>query len=671
MLNKRGGKALQDFETRINELREEIRKHDYRYYVLDDPLISDAQYDQLMQELIGLETEHPQCITEDSPTQRVGGKILERFKPVPHRFTLLSLDNAFSSGDLREFNRRVGEAARQVSYLAELKIDGVSIALVYEEGILTGAATRGDGQVGEDVFANIKTIKNIPLRLQEPVPRLEVRGEIYMPKSAFLRLNQEKEEKGERVFANPRNAAAGSLRQLDPSVTAGRSLAGFIYDIIYIEGHSIATQKEALQFLRRQGLPVNTEYRYCTDIDEVYGYARELMDKRHGLPYEIDGVVVKLDSFAEREELGQTAKSPRWAIAYKFPAEEKETCLLDVEINVGRTGIIAPTALLEPVFLAGTTVSRASMHNFDLINEKDIRIGDIVLVHKAGDIIPEIIRALPEKRTGNEQTVSPPLNCPACMSKAVRFEGEVAYRCENINCPARLKESLIFFASREAMDIDGLGPSLIEQLVDNNIVGRIDELYCLTENEIINLERMGPKSAANLLQAIEESKSRPLYRLITALGIRHIGAKSARLLTRYFHDIDDFFRVGIDELTAIPDIGGKMAESLVNFFAEPRNRDTIEKLRSMGINTTEQTGDGGQRPFIGKTFVLTGTLTSLTRSQAGERVENLGGKVSSSVSKKTDYVVAGENPGSKYDKAVQLGLKILAEEEFIELLEQS
>lgn len=654
---------------RINELRQELRKHEYHYYVLDDPLISDAEYDQLMRKLQQLENEYPELITPDSPTQRVGGQAAEKFDPVVHRKPLLSLDNAFSLAELQEFNRRVSRAATAVSYMAELKIDGVSIVLVYQDGILVNAATRGDGLVGEDVTNNIRTIRSIPLRLQDNLPRLEVRGEIYMPKSEFLRLNQEKEEKGEKIFANPRNAAAGSIRQLDPGITASRALAAFIYDIIYIEGKEIHDQQEALNFLKQQGFPVNPEACYCTDIEAVYAYSQGYQEKRHDLPYEIDGVVIKLDSMAEREILGQTAKSPRWAIAYKFPAEEKETRLLAVEINVGRTGIIAPTAILEPVSLAGTTVSRASLHNFDLLREKDIRVGDTVLVHKAGDIIPEIIKPIVEKRQGREEEIEPPGNCPACGSQVIRFEGEVAYRCENINCPARLKESLIFFASRPAMNIDGLGPAVIDQLVEKNLVEKVDDLYYLNEADIAGLDRMGAKSASNLIQAIADSKTRPLYRLVTALGIRHIGSKTARILTSHIHDIDKFSQINEEQLMSIPEIGPRMAESVVKFFREPRNQETIARLKAAGVNTVVAESSGGLKPLAGKTFVLTGTLESLTRNEASEKIEALGGKVSGSVSKKTDYVVAGAEPGSKYNKALQLEVTILNEDEFLNMLE--
>lgn len=659
-----------DAASRVVELRDEIRKHEHYYYVLDDPRITDAEYDALMRELLLLEEQHPELVTADSPTQRVGGEMIDKFDPVPHRFPLLSLDNAFSLKELQDFDVRLSRTVGATSYTAELKIDGVSIALVYEDGRLISGATRGDGYVGEDVTVNIRTIKTIPLSLRDPLPRLEVRGEIYMPKKEFARLNQEKEEKGERVFANPRNAAAGSLRQLNPSITASRALAAFIYDVIYVEGYEITSQQQALEFLARQGLPVNSEAKFCPAIEDVYQYCNYFEEQRHALPYEIDGVVIKLNNVAGRDEAGQTAKSPRWAVAYKFPAEEKETRLMDVEINVGRTGIIAPTAILEPVFLAGTTVGRASLHNFDLPRDKDVRIGDMVLVHKAGDIIPEIIKSLPEKRTGTEKEILPPEQCPSCASQVVRFEGEVAYRCENINCPARLKESLIFFASRGAMDIEGMGPAVINQVVERDMVNRLDDIYRLSVEQLLQLERMGDKSAANLIEAITASKQRPLYRLVTALGIRHVGARTARVLTRYYSSIDALCQARKEDLVNIPDIGEKMAESIVAFFAEPRNRETLENLKATGVNTFgEQQQPAQNTSLSGKTFVLTGALSTLTRTEAAEKIELLGGKVSSSVSKKTDYVVAGAEPGSKYDKAVQLGINILNEDQFLELLQ--
>jgi len=655
-------------QERAEQLREQLRTHDHHYYVLDDPLISDREYDLLMQELLELEKKHPELITSDSPTQRVGGKPLDKFNPIVHRQPLLSLDNAFSFKDLQDFDRRISRSTAQREYVAEMKIDGVSIALVYEKGSLVTAATRGDGVVGEDVTANIKTIRSIPLRLRTPVERLEVRGEIYMPKAEFVRLNQQKEEQGERVFANPRNAAAGSLRQLDPHITAQRALAAFIYDILYLEGHHLASQWEVLQYLHEQGFPVNREARRADSIDKAFDICQEYQSRRHDLPYEIDGVVIKLNSMAERAELGTTTRSPRWAIAFKFPAEEKETRLLAVEINVGRTGIIAPTAIMEPVSLAGTTVSRASLHNFDLVREKDIRIGDLVLLRKAGDIIPEIIKSLPEHRSGKEEEVIPPALCPVCGSQVVHHPGEVAIRCENISCPARLKESLIFYASRSAMDIDGLGPAIIDQLVERGLVGKLEDLYRLQAGDLESLERMGPKSAANLLRAIEDSKERPLHRLITALGIRHVGAKTARLLTQRFNRLEDFFQVTEEELTAIPEIGSIMAASIVAFFQEPRNRITVDRLLQAGVNGLEPTSEQTDQPLTGKVLVLTGTLPTLSRNEATELIEARGGQVTSSVSRKTDYVVVGSEPGSKYDKAVQLGITILDEEALLKLL---
>ncbi|MEQ8175138.1 MAG: NAD-dependent DNA ligase LigA [Syntrophomonadaceae bacterium] len=655
-------------QSRIEELRNEIRKHEYQYYVLDAPLVSDAEYDHLMRELQGLEEQNPHLIVPESPTQRVGGQALDKFAPIRHSTTLLSLDNAFSYQDLIEFDRRVQKAVETPHYVGELKIDGVSIALTYIDGLLVSAATRGDGQVGEDVTANVRTIKQVPLRLHRSLPRLEVRGEVYLPKKEFLRLNQEKEENGERVFANPRNAAAGSLRQLNPSVTASRNLAAFFYDILNLEGATLSEQRQVLSFLKEMGLPVSSEARYCENIAEVFAMTGIYEEQRHQLPYEIDGIVIKLNQLDSRALLGATAKSPRWAIAYKFPAEEKESRLLDVEVNVGRTGIIAPTAILEPVSLAGTTVSRATLHNYDLVREKDIRKGDLVLVHKAGDIIPEIIRPISEKRDGSEIEITPPETCPACSSKAVRLEGEVAYRCENINCPARIKESLIFFASRSAMDIEGMGPSLVDQLVEKNLVNKLEDIYILDEAGLAGLERMGSKSAANLVKAIEESKKRPLHRLITALGIKHIGAKSARLLTEKYHHIDEFLCLSETELLSIPEIGPKMAESLLFFFAEPRNLATLDALRAAGLNLEEEKSSD-VKPLQGLSFVLTGALESMTREEAGEKIQALGGKVSSSVSKKTSYVVVGSEPGSKYEKAVQLGIKILGEEELLQMLD--
>lgn len=656
-----------EVNKRIEALRAEITKYEHYYYNLDNPLISDREFDNLMQELIKLEQEHPNLVTIDSPTQRVGGKPMDKFPDYAHRHPLLSLDNAFSFAELLDFDQKIKKLVPNPSYVAELKIDGLSISLIYENSQLIRAATRGDGLVGEDVTLNVRTIKNIPLKLSEDISRLEVRGEIFMPKKDFLKLNDEQEEQGGKVFANPRNVASGSVRQLDPSITAKRKLSAFVYDLLYIEGLSLSEQVEILNYLQKLHLPVNDKWQLCNNIEEVYDYCLKYQELRHDLPYEIDGIVIKLNPFSYRSQLGETAKSPRWAIAYKFPAEEKETILNDVEINVGRTGIIAPTAILKPVSIAGTVVGRASLHNFDLIKEKDIRIGDTVLIHKAGDIIPDIIRPMGEKRTGEEKTIHPPTNCPACNSLVVKFADEVAIRCENINCPARLKESLIFFASKSAMDIEGLGPAIVEQLVKEKLVSSIDDLYKLNHSQLLELERMGEKSALNLLNAINVSKERPLHKLITALGIRHIGAKTAYTLAEHLQNIDNFKHVTEEELKKIPDIGDKMAESVVKFFAEPRNLETIESLKAFGVNVV-QVSINNKTTLSGLSFVITGTLENYTRKEAEELVVSLGGKVTNSVSKKTNYVIVGSEPGSKAEKAKELGINILNEPDFINLI---
>ncbi|NLF45910.1 MAG: NAD-dependent DNA ligase LigA, partial [Syntrophomonadaceae bacterium] len=634
----------------------------------DDPLVSDSEYDSLMLELKQLEKDHPQFARPDSPTNRVGGQALPKFSQIAHRYPQLSLDNVFSRQELEDFYARITRTVAESEIVAELKIDGVSITIIYDNGCLISAATRGNGLVGEDVTNNVKTIRNIPWQLKTPLPRLEVRGEIYMPKKEFLRLNQEREENGEKLFANPRNAAAGSLRQLDAAITAKRALEAFVYDIIYCEGAAINSQQQALEYLSAQGLPVNLDYCFCRSMEEINRYTQRFQEERYSLPYEIDGIVVKLDSFRGRDELGTTSRSPRWAVAYKFPAEEKQTRLIGVEINVGRTGVVAPTAILEPIALAGSTVSRASLHNFDLVRSKDIRIGDLVIVRKAGDIIPEIVRPLPEVRNGEEQEIIPPETCPACNSRVVQLDGEIAHRCENINCPARVKESLIFFASRPAMDIDGLGPAVIEQLLDHKMVSAIDDLYNLTAADLLQLERFGPKSAENLIKAINDSKGRPLHRLITALGIRHVGAKTARQLTEWFPSIEAFIQAKPEEYLAVDEVGATIAGSLTAFFAEVRNREMIKKLQLSGVNTVEMTGREKDGPLSEQTFVLTGTLNSMSRQEASERIESRGGKIVNSVSRKTDYVIRGNEPGSKYEKALVLGIKILNEEEFLELL---
>ncbi|MDN5292861.1 MAG: ligase [Eubacteriales bacterium] len=660
----------EEARKRIEELRREIEHHDYLYYVLDRPEITDAQYDLLMQELARLEAMYPEFITPDSPTQRVGGKPAEGFATVTHRVPMLSLNNAFNEADLRDFDRRVRQLAggEKVEYVVEPKIDGLAVSLIYENGRFVRGATRGDGEVGEDITANLRTIRSLPLRLRQPVPFLDVRGEVYMPKKEFARLNAEREEAGEPPFANPRNAAAGSVRQLDPRVTAKRELHIFVYAIGLIEGRDVATHWEGLHLLRELGLPVNPHIYLAATIDEVLDYVNGWQEKRHQLPYEIDGMVVKVNSLSLQRAMGSTAKSPRWAIAYKFPPEQALTRVEDIVISVGRTGVLTPTAVLTPVRVAGSTVSRATLHNEDIIRQKDIRIGDTVIIHKAGDVIPEVVEVVKEKRTGAEKEFHMPSRCPACGSEVVRMEGEVAWRCINSSCPAQLQEKIIHFVSRDAMNIEGLGPKLVVQLMRAGLVKDAADLYYLRYEDLVRLERMGPKSARNLLQAIERSKNASLGQLIFALGIRHVGAKAGKVLATAFRSMDRLMTASEEELMAIPEVGPKMAASIVAFFAREENRRLIERLRQAGVRMTEEETAAGDQPLAGKTFVLTGTLSSLTRREAGELIEKLGGKVTNSVSKNTDYVVVGENPGSKYDKALALGITLLTEEEFLAMV---
>lgn len=656
--------------AQLNLLRDTLRNYEYHYYVLDDPLVSDAQYDDLLRQLKALETEHPDLITPDSPTQRVGGAIMTGFKPFEHRYPLLSLENAFSLAEVDDFVARNLRQASVTDYMLELKIDGLSVALIYENGLFRSAATRGNGITGEDVSANIRTIRSIPLKLRRSLPRLEIRGEVYLSKASFAHINQEKEAKGEKLFANPRNAAAGSLRQLNPQVTSARDLAAFFYDITYIEGDTVNTQGDILALLQELGLPVNSRYQFCDNLAAIQTYCNQYQQERPHLPYEIDGVVIKANDLAVRKKIGETSKTPRWAIAYKFPSEEKITRLQAIEINVGRTGIIAPTALLTPVNLMGTTVSRASLHNFDLIAAKDIRVYDWVKIHKAGDIIPEIIAPVTELRTGEEIAVTPPEACPACGSKAVRLEGEVALRCANINCPARLQESLVFFASREAMDIEGLGAATAAQLLANHKIANIADLYYLQVNDLSDLERFGETSAGNLITAIENSRHNGLERLITALGINEVGAKTAAQLCSKLPDIDSFIAANTELLTTIDTIGSKIAYNIVRFFSEPHNIAMIERLKAAGVNmhSKNKSKPAATSSLYNQIFVITGTLPHMTREQAQSLIEEHGGKVSSSISSKTSYLLAGEQPGSKYQKALDLQIKIIDEAALLALI---
>lgn len=661
---------LEQARERAQTLRREIADHDYRYYVLDSPLITDAQYDQLLRELLAIEKQYPELVTPDSPTQRVGGKPREGFVTVAHRTPMLSLANAFGEEELRDFDRRVRAAlpGEKVEYVVELKIDGLAVSLWYENGLFIRGATRGDGETGEDITPNLKTIPAIPLRLRETVPALEVRGEVYMTKEAFLKLNEAREEAGEPPFANPRNAAAGSLRQLDPAVTAARKLNIFVYGLGFWEGKDLSEHAASLQWLGELGLPVNRHFRVFGDMAEVIAYCTRWQQERFDLPYATDGMVIKVNSLDQQARLGATMKSPRWAIAYKFPAEEAKTMVKDIILRVGRTGVLTPTAVLEPVRLAGTTVTKATLHNEDMIKEKDVRVGDTVLVHKAGDIIPEVISVVKEARTGREKVFVWPERCPECGSRVIRPAGEAAVRCPNVACPARLREGLIHFVSRAAMDIMGLGPAILGQLLDKGLVRDPADLYQLRYEDLVNLERMGPKSSQNLLDAIAASKTNPLHRLLFALGIRHVGERAAKILAERFGSMERLSRASFEELVAIPEIGPKIAESVVDFFATEKNRDLIQKLAAAGVNMQEEKAPVQAKPLAGKLFVLTGTLSRYTRQQAQELIEGLGGRVTSSVSKKTDYVVVGEDPGSKYEKAVALGVPVLREEDFIELI---
>lgn len=668
--------GMEEVRARVENLRREIERHDHLYYVLDAPAITDAEYDRLMAELIQLEKEYPELVTPDSPSQRVGGKPREGFVTVRHVTPMLSLANAFGDQDLRDFDRRVRTAlaGEPYRYVTELKIDGLAVSLLYRDGILVRGATRGDGEHGEDITANLRTIKSVPLRLREPVISLEVRGEVYMSKDSFLELNRVREERGEPLFANPRNAAAGSVRQLDPGITARRNLAVFVYGTGTLEltaGQKVpATHSDMLQFLDGLGLRVNPHHQVCADIEEVISYCRLWADKKADLPYSIDGLVVKVDSLAQQAALGATMKSPRWAIAYKFPAEEAETTVRDIMVSVGRTGVLTPTAILDPVTVAGSTVSRASLHNEDIVREKDVRIGDRVIIHKAGDVIPEVVRVLKDKRTGTEKPFRMPANCPVCSAEAVRQTGEAAYRCTGAACPAQLLEGLIHFASRGAMDIAGMGPAVVTQLVNSGLVRDVSDIYRLTPEQLVQLERFADKSANNLVQAIAASKEQPLHRLIYALGIRHVGERAARILAEHFGDIRRLMEVETEELTAIPEIGPKIAESVVAFMRERQNRELIGRLIELGLRVTTETSgtvEAGETPLAGKTFVLTGTLPTLKRDEAKELIESRGGKVASAVSKNTDYLVAGASPGSKYDKAVKLGVAIIGEKELLDL----
>lgn len=664
-------------EARIQQLRVEIEKHNRLYHTEDKPEISDQEYDQLMRELQALEAEHPDLLAADSPTQRVGAEPLPFFEKVEHKTPMLSLGNAFNETDLRDFDRRVRQIVGNdtVRYVCELKIDGLAVSLHYENGMFVRGATRGDGTIGEDITQNLKTIKSIPLRLTQPLT-LEARGEAFMSKRSFEKLNKEREEQGEPLFANPRNSAAGSLRQLDSKITASRALDIFIYGLSDLQGDVQPPQahSEGLALLESLGFKVNQELRVFDDIEEIIAFINSWTEKRPTLPYEIDGMVIKVDSYGQQQELGFTAKSPRWAIAYKFPAEEAVTILEGIEVAVGRTGAVTPTALLKPVSLAGTTVKRASLHNEDIIREKGLLLGDHVVVKKAGDIIPEIVAVLPERRSGDEVPFAMPTHCPECGSELVRLDEEVALRCINPECPALIREGMIHFVSRLAMNIDGLGEKLVGQLFHDGLLTSVADLYYLHERreQLLSRERMGEKSVDNLLAAIEASKRNSLERLLFGLGIRHVGAKAARQLAEHFGQIDGLMTASEEELVGIDEIGPKMAASILTYFAQPQVHHLIERLKAAGVNM-EYTGirateAAAESPFHGKTVVITGTLVAMSRPEAEEKVTLLGGKATGSVSKKTDMVIAGEKAGSKLEKARDLGIPIIDEQTFLAML---
>ncbi len=665
---------LTRIKAEIQKLRDEINHHNYLYYVLDQPEISDAEYDKLLRRLEALEREHPELITPDSPTQRVGAAPSEKFAVVRHRTMMMSLANAMNAEEMVEFDRRVKRFLKtegEIEYVAEIKLDGLSVELVYEDGRLAVASTRGDGINGEDVTANIRTIRSVPLRLLKPkrlpIPKLlEVRGEAILPKQAFAKLNEERERKGEPLFANPRNAAAGSLRQLDPRVTATRPLDIFLYAPGVLEGVEFDSQWEFLQAIKEYGLRVNPESRVCRSVEQVLGYWNEMTERRHDLDYDADGVVAKVNSYAVQAQLGEVSRSPRWAIAYKFKAQQEETRIEKIEVQVGRIGSLTPVAKLKPVQLAGVTISSASLHNLDEIRRKDIREGDAVMLERAGDVIPYVVEVT-KKGHPRAPEFQMPKRCPECGGTIVHEEGEVGYFCVNANCPARMRESVRHFASKNCMNIDGLGDKLVAQLVDSGLVRELDDLYKLKREQLAELERMGEKSAQNIVDNIDSSRKTTLDRAINALGIRHVGEHTARQLATRFGSLEELAHASEDELRAIRDIGPEVARSIREYFDEPRNMKAVERLaRELQIERPHVRAARG--PFSDKSVVVTGTLESMTREDAERKIIESGGRVSSSVSRKTDFVVVGAEPGSKLRKAKELGVKTLDEKDFLEML---
>lgn len=665
-----------DIQLKMTELNQQLAEWAHAYYVKDAPKVEDSEYDKVYHELVSLEQEHPELISNDSITQRVGGDILSGFSKVTHKVPMMSLNNAFNKNDLIDFENRIKKlTSTPINYMVELKIDGLAINLRYENGKFIQGATRGDGVVGEDITHNLKTVKSIPLSLAKPLT-IEVRGECYMPKKSFIELNEAREAEGENVFANPRNAAAGSLRQLDPKVAAKRNLSTFIYTVADTTGFDFNSQNDSLIELEELGLKINNERKLCHSIDEVWDYIENFRDKRHELDYEIDGIVIKVNDFTAQEEIGYTVKAPRWAIAYKFPAEEAETVIRDIEWTVGRTGVVTPTAVMDPVQLAGTTVARASLHNVDLITEKDIRLLDHVMIHKAGDIIPEVTRVLTDKRDEISVPYEFPTHCPTCDSELERIESEVALRCMNPMCPAQIKEGLNHFVSRNAMNIDGLGPRVLEQMYDKDIIKNVADLYFVTEEELLTLEKIKEKSANNILTAISQSKNNSLEKLLFGLGIQHVGAKAAKLIAEEFGTIEQIMVAEKETINAIDTIGPVIADSIEKYFSNEEVKELVAELKRAGVNTdylgqTAADLASVESPFKDKVIVLTGKLTHFNRNEAKEKIEALGGKVTGSVSKKTDIVVAGEDAGSKLEKAEKLEITVWNETQMVEAIENS
>lgn len=660
---------MDNIQNRVNELHDLLNQYSYEYYVKDNPSVPDSEYDKLLRELIDIENAHPELKTDDSPTVRVGGEAQSSFEKVNHETPMLSLGNAFNEEELRRFDERIREHIGKVEYMCELKIDGLAVSLKYEDGRFVQGLTRGDGTTGEDITENLRTIHAIPLKIKEPL-NVEVRGEAYMPRRSFMRLNDEREKNEEQPFANPRNAAAGSLRQLDPKLAAKRKLSVFLYSVNDFTDFNATTQSDALDELDRLGFKTNHERARVEDIEGVLEYIKKWTKQREQLSYDIDGIVIKVNDLDQQDEMGFTQKSPRWAIAYKFPAEEVVTELKDIELSIGRTGVVTPTAILEPIRVAGTTVSRASLHNEDLIKERDIRIGDSVIVKKAGDIIPEVVRSIIDRRPNDAKPYRMPTHCPSCGHELVRIEGEIALRCINPKCQAQLVEGLIHFVSRQAMNIDGLGNKIIQQLYHHQLIKDVGDIFYLTKEDLLPLERMGTKKVENLLSAIEHAKQNSLEHLLFGLGIRHLGAKASQILAEKFETMDRLLKVTEEELIAIHDIGDKLAQSVVTYLDNEDIKALIEKLKDKNVNMTykgvKSSEIEGHPEFQNKTIVLTGKLQQMTRKEATTWLEMQGAKVTSSVTKSTDLVIAGEDAGSKLSKAEQFGTEIWSESQFIE-----